>query len=143
MSTRCVETGLSASYGYKQGCRCAICRAQKAKYTATDVLAPARSRAWVVANPERAAAHSTRGSRQRRDLNYKTQIALHGKLCGICGAEFNLGIGHGPRLHLDHDHLSGKIRGLLCGGCNVGLGHFRDDLKLLRNATLYLEKHQC
>lgn len=50
--------------------------------------------------------------------------------CVICGAN--------EKLVIDHDHNTGKIRGLLCGHCNRGLGHFRDDPTLLEFAAQYL-----
>jgi hypothetical protein len=44
--------------------------------------------------------------------------------------------------HLDHCHDSGVVRGFLCRGCNLGLGHFRDRPELLRGAAAYLGVHQ-
>ena len=40
---------------------------------------------------------------------------------------------------VDHDHLTNEFRGLLCNGCNKGLGLFRDNIQSLNNAIKYLE----
>ncbi len=56
--------------------------------------------------------------------------------CAICG-EKN---GDGRELHADHDHATGKIRGLLCFKCNTALGLFRDSPRLLARAIVYLEE---
>lgn len=45
-------------------------------------------------------------------------------------------------LAVDHDHATGEIRQLLCRGCNVGLGSFKDNKNLLLKAASYLEKHK-
>lgn len=45
------------------------------------------------------------------------------------------------KLSIDHDHVTGKIRGLLCDACNKGLGLFKDNKDLLENAKNYLESH--
>lgn len=59
--------------------------------------------------------------------------------CAICGTTEPGG--QGNRLHVDHDHTSGQVRGLLCSNCNRGLGHFQDDPELLRKAISYLNLH--
>jgi hypothetical protein len=57
-------------------------------------------------------------------------------VCAICG-----GINKdGRRLFIDHDHSTGKVRGLLCTKCNFGVGHFNDDVILLLKTVGYIEK---
>ena len=58
--------------------------------------------------------------------------------CAICKA-ISVGCGSRKRLFVDHDHLTGKLRGLLCNACNRGLAHFKDNTDLLRKAVAYLE----
>ena len=62
-----------------------------------------------------------------------------GGKCGICGATESSG--GKKELHIDHCHESGKIRGLLCNHCNLGIGHFRDQPELLMAAIAYLKQH--
>ena len=59
--------------------------------------------------------------------------------CAICGSPF---AGHNKLWHVDHCHTTGKVRGILCPGCNLGLGAFRDSACALRNAAAYIEAQQ-
>lgn len=59
--------------------------------------------------------------------------------CAICGADNPKISGKGSKsLHIDHDHKTGKIRGLLCQPCNTSLGRFNDDPVLVLKAYNYL-----
>ncbi len=66
--------------------------------------------------------------------DYEELFFLQNGKCAICVREEE----NGNMLSVDHDHSSGKVRGLLCHKCNVGLGNFRDDIKIVRNAERYL-----
>lgn len=45
------------------------------------------------------------------------------------------------KLSIDHDHKTGKIRGLLCNPCNVSMGYAKEDIKILEKMIQYLEDH--
>lgn len=55
--------------------------------------------------------------------------------CDVCGTELV-----GRFRHVDHDHDTGVIRGVLCHSCNTTLGHCKDDPSLLRRLADYLER---
>lgn len=60
--------------------------------------------------------------------------------CAVCGTGPS---GDSPNFDVDHDHVTGKVRGLLCRSCNLGLGHFKDDPVLTQLATNYLRSHKA
>ncbi len=60
-----------------------------------------------------------------------------GASCSICKLPEKENQG-GKALHVDHDHKTGKVRGLLCNNCNLGIGYLKDDVKILESAIEYL-----
>lgn len=58
--------------------------------------------------------------------------------CAVCRKPEPEGAFGHKRLHLDHDHRTGEVRGLLCMSCNTALGHLKDDPDLVRRALGYL-----
>jgi len=79
---------------------------------------------------------------------YKKMLKAQGGTCMICNEKGHIrkkdsrkGKG-GTRvpLSVDHNHKTGKIRGLLCLNCNTGIGHFKDDVDVMKKAIKYLEK---
>lgn len=61
-------------------------------------------------------------------------LTSQGGTCAICHGTATVG-----RLAVDHCHLTGKVRGLLCTNCNTALGKLKDSKELLLNAINYLE----
>lgn len=64
---------------------------------------------------------------------YLEMLDRQGGVCALCKKP-----GDGKALCVDHDHASGKVRGLLCHSCNVALGLLKDDAEVLRRAIEYL-----
>lgn len=70
---------------------------------------------------------------------YKRILKDQNGKCAICGtSQEDLRIS----LAVDHDHKTGKIRGLLCNSCNQGLGYFKDNQSNIENALYYLILHK-
>ena len=76
--------------------------------------------------------------------DYDEVLTAQSGVCAICHRpEFRKIRSDGitRRLAIDHDHKTNKLRGLLCGDCNTGLGLFQDDILRLESAIAYLRKH--
>lgn len=72
------------------------------------------------------------------DHQYRTMVAGQGGVCAACGNPPRNG--KGRRLHVDHDHATGVIRGLLCMGCNIAIGQAKENPARLRAMADYLER---
>lgn len=71
--------------------------------------------------------------------DFEDMLSAQENLCAVCGGErFKV---TERDLHVDHDHETGMVRGLLCSNCNIGLGHFQDSPDILLSAATYLIQH--
>jgi len=61
--------------------------------------------------------------------------------CAICHRDFRMM--RARERHIDHDHRSGKVRGILCHHCNIMLGLGFDDPEIFEAAVRYLKKYEC
>jgi hypothetical protein len=123
--------------------RCATCkrearRAAKKKYLASNPNARAVERAGA-----RRRYEADKPAIHLRNRAYRYGVAIDWILereargCAICGTTTRPSRGWS----IDHDHVTGKARDVLCGLCNSGIGHFRDDPDLLLRAAKYVKHH--
>lgn len=76
---------------------------------------------------------------------YTELLVVQGNRCAICGNEETARHNRSKKvqkLAVDHDHLTGKIRGILCQECNRGIAKFHEDISRLRGAIDYLSKYK-
>jgi hypothetical protein len=66
--------------------------------------------------------------------DYNRMVENQNGVCAICGNSSK------RMLDVDHDHLTNRNRGLLCGNCNKGIGLFKDDINILQKAIKYLKE---
>jgi hypothetical protein len=133
--------------GRRNDCKVCNLAAKKARYVSADAVA--RVERWR--NPKRFSAYQAeyrkRPERKRamRDLYYRRthglsadavdeMLAAQGGVCAICKERPEVE----ARMHVDHDHRSGAIRGVLCSRCNHAIGLLREDPVLFARAADYL-----
>jgi hypothetical protein len=102
-----------------------------------------RTKAFARKYPERHAS-VLRNSALKRNFGinskeYQCLLEAQGGGCAICG-DTVVGGGSRKNLCVDHDHASGRVRGLLCNNCNLGIAFFRDMPAALRKAAVYVSR---
>jgi hypothetical protein len=135
----------------KEGNREKQAAADAARYQANKVAMDARLQRWRDKNRDRVNAISKRSRGRNPDSVkstklkashgitleiYNAMLATQGGVCAICKESPGR-----VALAVDHDHATKKLRALLCGRCNTGLGMFRDDPVRLQAAISYLTAH--
>ena len=111
-------------------------------------------RAWYAANRGKICAQRRNWKKKQREKNeqFYTEINLKNRYkltledynrmfaeqegcCAICGRHQSI---LKNRLGVDHDHTTGRVRGLLCSNCNAALGQIQDNIQTLKNMVKYL-----
>lgn len=104
----------------------------------------AATREWAEANPKAWDRHQRRYYLLNKYgitlEEADTLLARQGGACAICGRAEN--DSRGFRLHIDHCHTTGRVRGILCGSCNRGIGGLGDNPELVGRALDYLLRSQ-
>jgi hypothetical protein len=137
--SRCKGCMRSASAEWKRKNPERVAAYNKQKWDADPDGARNRIQAWRDANPEKVVAQRRRGNLRRYGLTpeqYAMMYLEQDEACAICLAPSP----SGP-LHVDHDHVTGAVRQLLCTCCNTALGKFRESPEILARALEYLERH--
>ena len=137
--------------GNKYCSRCCLIRSQEdfAKHSGSpDGLQWWCKPCWYGYRRENSAKVAEINNASRRKVRYGVDradvaemIESQGGVCDICKNP-PPGTGRDGWM-VDHDHETGKVRGMLCAMCNKGLGNFKDDSTSLLNAALYLAKHNA
>lgn len=123
--------------------KCGICDDIKSLDEFPDDPKLSRGKAYYCVPCERFRKNKSQkasGLMQRHGITtadfYAMLVAQQAK-CVICGRRF------ARTPHVDHDHRSGKIRALLCFGCNIMLGNAKDRPEVLEIGAAYLRKHHA
>lgn len=99
-----------------------------------------RMRAWRKNNPEIVAAQKRRSAYGVSKEQFEIMLLAQNNCCALCGETFQKG--KKREVYLDHDHNTGKVRGLLHQNCNAGIGCFGEDTQKLGKAIAYILKHK-
>jgi hypothetical protein len=75
--------------------------------------------------------------------DYDLLLAQQNGGCAICQTKSPGNRTGATRFHIDHNHATREIRGLLCGNCNAGIGRFQDDPDLIMQAAVYLLRQRA
>ncbi len=115
----------------------------KSRRVADPAAARKRVRDWQKANPDKhrdnCRRQLLRGKYGITPADYDAMVVAQGGRCAICLA--CRADTRGRRFYIDHDHSTGKVRGLLCHYCNVGIGSLKDSITVVQDAAAYLQRH--
>ena len=119
-----------------------FCLSRSRKIGLSSVCRPCtkiKSEEWRKKYPERFTSVVRRRNRLKKygltDAAFKALLSSQGSKCAVCRDEISEG---SFRCHVDHDHDTGAVRGILCNKCNAGIGMLQESADVVRAALEYL-----
>ena len=91
------------------------------------------------ADPKKSRAYHIAKKYGMTEEDYTKKFNSQGRVCAICSKEHVCGE---KAFHIDHDHRTGAVRGILCTSCNVALGLVQDSTNILISMATYLMSHE-
>jgi hypothetical protein len=116
-------------------CRACVLSTQKAYYRRNSQRIGSYVKLWKATNADRVKKLARFKLYGLSPAAYLELVASQDERCAICRKKPD------KILAVDHDHVTGKVRGLLCQCCNLALGQAKDSPSILRAAAHYLESH--
>lgn len=101
-----------------------------------------KQRSWYLRNPDKWRRVQRRTLLRAYGLSiedYERLYDAQGALCAICHKPESI---PNKLLAVDHNHITGKVRSLLCNKCNQGLGYFNENIETLQRVIDYLKLHE-
>jgi len=121
-------------------------QAKRRAQLAADPVALQHKREWErayrAAHPEEFRGRWLKRKYGLTPVDFDAMFAAQGSVCAICGGDHpgEMSRGRSPRWHIDHDHKTGLVRGVLCSPCNRALGLFKENPQALESAIAYLTR---
>lgn len=138
---RCLKCGTTQRY---KSLGCVECDKQRKRNLTPEKRKEmsARRAKWIVENRERHLATRKKWYRLKEygltPERLAEMLTSQNSTCACCETE----LFGGGETHVDHNHITGKVRGLLCMPCNLAIGMVKENIDTVLKLGIYLEKHR-
>lgn len=126
----------NGTYRLRNFCRCCDNERRKKYYYANREQSLEKVKQYAQSNPNKVSRNNkNKKLKKRYDISieeYETMLRNQNEQCVICNTK--------TKLFVDHCHVTGKVRSLLCHQCNTGIGMLKENEEILRNAIEYIRR---
>lgn len=132
----CIQCHAAATKAWREAphARALILASKKTYYRKNAGKRCAEEKKRRQENPLRLRAYELKRNYGITLAEYAALLEKQGGVCATCRSVCSVR----AKLCVDHDHVTGKVRGLLCVKCNTGLGVFGDSVSIIESALAYL-----